>query len=193
MSTDKDKNKSSEQVKLSRTVAHALRHAPEIYGLKLDEFGWVDLTQLIHALKNKDQHWSNISTEDLIQIVDSREKQRFELNGTQIRAIYGHSFTAPINYPSAHPPPLLYHGTTAIFAKAIMETGLLPMQRQYVHLSDDRETATAVALRRTSNPVILRIDAAAANRDGIRFYKGNDRVWLTSEVDSQYIVLDVII
>ena len=48
------------------------------------------------------------------------------------------------------------------------------MSRQYVHLSADQETARQVGLRRDSYPAILKVDAAAANADGIHFYIGND-------------------
>jgi putative RNA 2'-phosphotransferase len=38
------------RVALSKTISHALRHAPDQYGLELDEAGWVDVAELTRAL-----------------------------------------------------------------------------------------------------------------------------------------------
>jgi putative RNA 2'-phosphotransferase len=37
--------------KLSRTVSHALRHKPWLYGLELDSYGWVHVTDLVVSLR----------------------------------------------------------------------------------------------------------------------------------------------
>lgn len=39
-------------VKLSKTISYALRHRPEEFGLKLDSGGWVNISDLISALKS---------------------------------------------------------------------------------------------------------------------------------------------
>lgn len=43
------------QVALSRVVTHALRHAPEQYGIVLDAEGWTDLDTLVQALRRMPQ------------------------------------------------------------------------------------------------------------------------------------------
>lgn len=68
-----------------------------------------------------------------------------------------------------------------------MKDGLLPMSRQYVHLSADQETAQQVGLRRDSHPAIFAIDAKTASEDGILFCIGNDKVWLSGPVPAKYI------
>lgn len=61
------------------------------------------------------------------------------------------------------------------------------MNRQYVHLSTDRETARQVARRRPGPHVILTIDAAGAHAQGVRFYRGNEGVWLSDPIPPPYI------
>ena len=56
------------------------------------------------------------------------------------------------------------------------------MRRQYVHLSLDVETAAEVGRRKARQPVILEIAAARAHAAGVRFYAGNDKVWLADFV-----------
>lgn len=45
--------------RLSRTVAHALRHEPWLYELEMDEAGWVPVEQLLDALRSKRQGGAN--------------------------------------------------------------------------------------------------------------------------------------
>ena len=61
------------------------------------------------------------------------------------------------------------------------------MGRQYVHMSADIETAEQVGRRRDNRPVILTIEAKRAAADGIKFYIGNDKVWLADQIPPQYL------
>ncbi|MBQ3777440.1 MAG: DUF4417 domain-containing protein [Fibrobacter sp.] len=69
----------------------------------------------------------------------------------------------------------------------ILQDGLKPMQRQYVHLSVDVDSATRVGKRRDGNPVILKIDTEAAQKAGIQFFIGNDKVWLCGEMPKDFL------
>ena len=105
-----------------------------------------------------------------------------EIVGDKIRAPYGHTVPQIIKKEPGIPPAVLYHGTTHRVLPQILQDGLKPMQRQYVHLSIDVETATRVGKRRDPEPVILKIDTEAAQKAGIQFYIGNDKVWLCKEM-----------
>jgi len=174
-------------VRLSKTIAHALRHKPEDYGLQLDAEGWVPIDTLLDALRRRSNAWRQISIADIEQIIAASEKQRFEIDGNKIRAFYGHSTSEKIEKQSTMPPMFLYHGTTRHAADAIRREGLRSMKRQYVHLSTDEKTAHLVALRRTSQPVILRIAALEAHKQGIRFYLGNEDIWLADPIPPAFI------
>lgn len=166
-------------IKLSKEISYALRHAPWEYELEMDEEGFVPLEQLLNAL--------DITKEDVLKVMEISEKKRLELDGDRIRALYGHSIPMHIKKVEGTPPAILYHGTAKRFIDSIKEKGLLPMNRQYVHLSVDVETATAVGKRHDNNPIILRIDTQKAIADGIKFYIGNDKVWLCDELPVKYI------
>jgi putative RNA 2'-phosphotransferase len=114
-------------------------------------------------------------------------KRRFEMKNGCIRALYGHSLATRIEKVPSTPPRHLYHGTAPATARIIRQEGLRPMNRQYVHLSADRQTAAAVGRRKASRPVILVVDATAAHTAGIPFYRGNDVVWLADAVPPAYI------
>ena len=114
-------------------------------------------------------------------------KKRLEIIGERIRAMYGHSFPMQIKYEEETPPVMLYHGTAKRFLDFIKKEGLKPMSRQYVHLSEDTETAKMVGKRRDSDPVILYINTVEAIKAGVKFYRANDKVWLCKELPPQFI------
>ena len=43
---------------------------------------------------------------------------------------------------------------------------------------------------RHGNPVLLAVDAKQMLIDNIRFWKGNDKIWLTGDIDRKYITPD---
>ncbi len=172
-------------LKLGKEISYALRHAPEEYGLTMDNEGWVSIDQLITSL-NKKNNWG-IDIDDIFEIVVTSEKKRYEINKDRIRAYYGHSIQMKIKKVKQIPHEILYHGTAQKFVKSILKKGLLSQNRQYVHLSLDIETATKVGKRRGNEPVILIIDAIGAYRSGINFYHGNENVWLSDEIPAEFI------
>ena len=171
---------------LSKLISYVLRHAPQEYGLTLDEQGWVQVEDLIVALKKRDKY-SALTVRDIADMIQDSEKKRHELVGDRIRALYGHSTEERIKKEAACPPDVLYHGTAHKFLKNILEQGLIPKDRQYVHLSQDRETANNVGARRDTDPIILQINACAAWRDGVLFYPGYENIWLSDDIPATYI------
>lgn len=175
-------------IELSKEVSYALRHSPWEYELEIDEQGWVKVDQLLVALRNAER-WKNIKLSDLYIMIDKSDKKRFEISEGRIRALYGHSLPLKIYKEMMEPPIVLYHGTTDAIFLQIKKTGLLPMSRQFVHLSIDVETAVQVGKRRDKNPIILVIDALSAWNDGVAFYYGNEKVWLADSIPARYIKL----
>lgn len=173
-------------IKLSKEISYALRHAPWEYELEMDEEGFVPLNQLLNSLHGYNK---KISKDDITYIMATSAKQRFEIVGDKIRAFYGHTIPMHIKKVESEPPAILYHGTAERFLDSIKANGLLPMNRQYVHFSVDMQMAHTVGKRHESsqNPVILSIKAKDAYKAGIKFYIGNDHVWLCDKLPSEFI------
>jgi putative RNA 2'-phosphotransferase len=174
---------------ISRVASHALRHAPADYGLQLDEQGWVPIDELINAMRKQGSEWASISRLDLQAMIATSAKQRHEISGDRIRAIYGHSVSTEIKYVAAPPPQVLFHGTSPRAWEAIQLEGLRPMQRQYVHLSADIATAIAVGKRKANPPIILVVSAHEALQAGNRFWLGNETIWLADFVSAAHITV----
>ena len=105
-----------------------------------------NVNELIKSINNAGKM---IDSQILDEIVRTDNKQRYSYNEdkTLIRANQGHSISADVELREMHPPEILYHGTATRFIKSILQTGLKPMNRLYVHLSKDINTATKVGSR----------------------------------------------
>ncbi|MCL4116055.1 UNVERIFIED_CONTAM: hypothetical protein GTU68_003732 [Idotea baltica] len=173
--------------KLSKIISHALRHEPELYGLTLDNEGWVEINELLLSLQKK-RDWKDLCINDIETMINLSSKKRHELINGKIRAYYGHSTTQKIIKDKGIPPSILYHGTLQSIVSKILDEGLKPMSRQYVHLSVDLETATKVAERRKGKIQILEIEAFKAHNKGFSFYKEKNGIWLADAIPSEYII-----
>ena len=174
-------------IKLGKEITYALRHAPWEYELELDENGFTDILQLLSAINEEGKYSREITKADILHVMEVSNKKRLEIVNNRIRAMYGHSFPMQIKYEEGTPPAVLYHGTAKRFMSSIKSEGLKPMSRQYVHLSEDTETAVLVGKRRDSDPVILHIDTVAARKAGVKFYKANEKVWLCKSLPPQFL------
>lgn len=172
-----EKNKEKE---ISKRLSYVLRHKPDAIGIQLDEQGWTAIPLLIQKL--------NITRTELEYVVSNNAKQRFAISNNSIRANQGHSIKVNLGLESKHPPMVLYHGTTNENYERIKLDGLLKMNRNHVHLSEDIDTARQVGSRH-GKPIVLIIDCKEMHKEGIQFYIADNGVWLTEYVDPKFISL----
>jgi putative RNA 2'-phosphotransferase len=193
--------------KLSHILSYALRHNPLKYNLVLDKEGWTSINELFIALSlHHDHHHSSrwlrhIKKQNLEEMIARSDKVRFEIKDDKICALYGHSSSSFIPFTKiqkidSKPPDILYHGTAPSAAKNIMSEGLRPMNRQYVHLSTDKNTALQVGKRKTilkkeeEQPVIIAISAIEGYNTGVyHFYQASESVWLSDYIHSNFMEL----
>ena len=180
-------NKMKSLQNTSKFISYLLRHHPESVDLFMDSHGWVGVQDLIDKINTNSDY--EIDKETLDKIVSTDEKQRYSYSadGTKIRANQGHSIKVDIDLEEIEPPTILYHGTSERFIKQIQLDGLKPMARQYVHLSNDEDTAQKVGARH-GKPVILRVRALDMQKAGYKFYRSVNGVWLTDKVPVKYII-----
>ncbi|NIG56044.1 RNA 2'-phosphotransferase [Chitinophaga sp. Cy-1792] len=166
----------------SKFLSYILRHDPASINLELDSQGWADVTQLLQKAGNR------LTFEELQEIVATNDKQRFSLDipNNRIRANQGHSIDIELGLQPQEPPEYLYHGTASRMVLLIRKGGLQKMNRQHVHLSLDKDTATKVGARH-GFPVVLTIRSGEMFRDGILFYCSDNNVWLTDNIPAKYI------
>ena len=124
----------------------------------------------------------------LEEIVRTDSKQRYSFNAdkTKIRANQGHSVRVDVELRECEPPEILYHGTGERVVNSILCEGLKPMNRLYVHLSKDEETAVKVGSRH-GKPRVFIVKSGEMFRDGYKFCLSENGVWLTENVPPEYL------
>ncbi|MEQ1322425.1 RNA 2'-phosphotransferase [Acinetobacter soli] len=172
---------------ISQYLSFILRHKPEEIDLTLDHEGWANIEELI----SKSQPIKNITLDEEIikNIVRTSDKKRFQISddGKLIRAVQGHSTTSvDITLNKLIPPTYLYHGTAQRFIDSIKEQGLISMDRQYVHLTENKDTALSVGTR-YGKPEILIINALKMHNSGFNFFQAENGVWLVKHVPVDFI------
>jgi len=65
------------KTKLSKFLSLILRHSPDTIGLRLDEGGWADITELVEKARKVGV---NLTPAIIQQIVATSDKQRFSIN-----------------------------------------------------------------------------------------------------------------
>lgn len=176
--TDEQRNK------LSRFMSWALRHEPNKAGLDMGSHGWVNAYSLTKAAE---EQYDWVTPEHIAAVVSLDEKGRYEVQGNQIRAVYGHSDSLNVTIEnntdeSNTIPDTLYHGTTTDKATRIKIDGLRPMSRNKVHLTDDVETATDTGFRHGDNVTVFKVSVDCLNEQGYQVTKRGDEVFVTPYV-----------
>lgn len=165
--------------KISKFMSLILRHKPEEIGIKLDEHGWANVSELIEGISTR----YPFSFDILEEIVRTDSKQRYSFNEdkTLIRANQGHSIPVDVELELRVPPEYLWHGTGEKYMESINRSGLVSKSRLYVHLSSDEATAISVG-KRHGKPVLYRVRSGDMSMQGYKFYISKNGVWLTKMV-----------
>ena len=171
--------------RVSKRLSFMLRHSTEPIYIDING-GWADVTEIISDLKKRVPEFN---MESLEQIVAEDEKGRysFDETHTRIRANQGHSIpNVVVSMDRPEPPEFLYHGTATRYLDSIMSEGLKPMNRQFVHISPDYETAVKVGSRH-GKPVVLRFRAKDYVNDGYELFHSSNGVWQAKFVPAAYL------
>lgn len=165
----------------SKYLSYLLRHNPLEANLHMNDQGFVLIDELLAN--------TNVTREELEEIVREDNKQRYSIVGNMIRANQGHSIPVKIDFKPYTSTKILYHGTSKEALELIKSSGaILPMSRQFVHLSKDKKTAESVGKRHShkAEPVVIEIDAKQMLADGMKLYESENGVVLTEIVPVKY-------
>lgn len=174
----------SKLTKQSKQLAYYLRHCPQDIGLSIDSEGWVAVSELLAKWPEK-----ALKLDDLRMIVATDDKGRYTFNAdmSAVRAVQGHSNTeVDIKFEEVKPPSVLYHGTATRFRTSIIEQGLKPQTRQYVHLTADKQVALDTGARH-GEPALFGVRAHLMYLHGIKFYRAENDVYLVENVPPKYL------
>lgn len=144
-------------IQISKRLAYLLRHSS-----LPDRKGWVRVEVLLEDL--------SVSLHDLDLIIMTDDKGRFEFSkdNLSVRALYGHSIDVDLELRPSIPPAILYHGTADKYLAIILQEGLSPRMRNFVHLSETIEVAEQVGSRH-GPPIVLAVYSDSMASQGYNF------------------------
>lgn len=172
--------------KIGMRLSYLLRHCTKPLYVDLNG-GWADVEQII-AVLGKKTPGMNRAVLDAVVASDNKGRFSYDETGTRIRANQGHSIPGIfVEMQAAQPPEYLYHGTSDRFLSSILAQGLKPMNRQFVHLSSDVDTAVRVGARHGGNTVVLLVQAKALADAGAAFLLSANGVWQVKAVPPDYL------
>lgn len=161
----------------SKKISYILRHQ---FSEEFLPGGWLAVNTILKEV--------GVTLAELEEIVENNDKGRYQLSEdkTLIRELYGHSVPVELEYVPVQAPAILYHGTAVKNYESILASGIVSRNRQFVHMSEDVQTAISVG-QRHGEPIVLRIDSERMSADGCVFYNPKNGIWLTECVLPQYI------
>lgn len=159
--------------KISKTMSYILRHSD----IKTDDNGYIDINIL---LNHPDLRKYKITFEIIKRIVDNDSKTRYKLSddNKRIRANQGHSKHKNVEIGIEIESDILfaYHGTSIKNSKKIMKFGLSSMNRQHIHMVENKEKVLYYS------EIIIKIDIQKAKSLGIKFIKSDNNYILSSDI-----------
>ncbi len=176
-----------ERVNLGKTAAGVLRHFPDKYSIEMDDRGWISLEHFVKVLRNRQKRFHWLRKYHVHALVETDEKNRYQHEDGYIRATYGHSVDVDLDLPTEDIPSELYLPTTEKESELLLEGGVNPSDRTYVHLSGTYESAVEAGAVRSEEPVILKVDAESATENDNVIMKGGKDVYLAEEIGPEYL------
>jgi len=172
---------------VGRILAGVLRHFPEKFDLDMDLNGWVDIRDVSEEIRRRKRNLHWLRVHHLKAIADTDPKGRYQVEANHIRASYGHSVDVELDHPMDNVPPSLFYPSTQEEVDILMENGITPSDRRYVHLSKTYQDAYNAGVYRTEDPQILEVDAAAALMTDVYIGQAGPTVFVTRGVPPDFV------
>lgn len=151
----------------------------------MDQAGWASVDDVVAV--------TGVSRAELVAVVETNTKQRFELDGDRIRACQGHSMAGvPVtrealeaSWQPHRSDALLWHGTSRGAVAGIRAHEIEPGARSHVHLAPALDSHVG---RRSAVDVLLAVSPARLRHGGLAVYRAPNGVVLVRHVPPDCIV-----
>lgn len=171
--------------RITRLLAFMLRHEPEQFDIEVDAFGFADVEDVLDALSERLD--MDIDNDGLIEAIEAGDRQRYEIQGDRIRALYGHSIPVEPGEPT-QPPQTLYVGLALRDAERAAKYGLRGGRRRFLHLALTEEDARETGRRAAEEYCVITVHALDAWEDGVNFFDRKS-LFLAEEIPTE--LLDI--
>lgn len=171
---------------IQRAILGGLRHEDYLDELRRDCFGLSRLDEFIQLLQRKFHSLDAARFHLLFQRSVERLliEERIEIRGDKIRALYGHSLRGVIVGEMKWPQSPLFHATSNRHLDSILEHGLRPQSRTWVHLTSNERYADEILGGHDydGESVLLTVVPPLLEDADVTFRKPNSHVWLANHI-----------
>lgn len=170
-------------IKTEKTISWLLRHGAKDENIEMDNEGFIKINDLLNWLKNKNNIILN--QDNIIQIVNNNNKNRYLIKDDFIRANQGHSIKLNISMDKfIQSTSQLIHATYYKNYDSIKKTGLKSMSRNDVHLINIDSSSNKFHMIRQDTDLYVFI-----NGNNLDLRQSTNGVILTNHVPPENITL----
>jgi putative RNA 2'-phosphotransferase len=170
---------------LAKMLSYVLGRRPDEFGLVPDAEGFVSIKEVLQAL-HEEPGWTYVRHGHIQEVMVGKERQTFEQIHDRLRAVNrSWSWSASPQIPNILPKRLL----APIRRRAhpvVMDRGLKSTAETCLVLSEDREMALRIGLRRDHEPILIEVLAVRAAEEGVEFIPFGD-LFLSKEIPARFI------
>ena len=172
--------------RIGRTILGGLRHPNPLANIRHDCFGLFQLENFNRFVTSRFQQAELVRFHERFEQVFEQlvAKEKIEICGDKVRALYGHSLRGIIVGEMKWPKTKLFHATRERHLESILEHGLRPQGRTWVHLTTNERYADTILKNHgyEGRSILLRVVPDLLEDFDVTFRKPNSHVWLANRV-----------
>jgi putative RNA 2'-phosphotransferase len=172
--------------RIGRTILGGLRHPNPLANLRHDCFGLFQIEDFNRFVVGRFKQAELCRFHERFEQVFEQllAKEKIEVRGDKVRALYGHSLRRVIVGEMKWPKTELFHATRKRHLESILEHGLRPQGRTWVHLTSNERYADTILKNHDyeGRSVLLRVVPDLLEDFDITFRKPNSHVWLVNRI-----------
>lgn len=166
-------------------LVYMLGHRPAEFGIVPSRDGFVPFKELLKAI-HEEPGWRYVRQSHLNEVLLGKDRFLFETETRRIRAVERKWDMDFENGFLEKMPGILFAPVRRKAHPVVMERGLIPSPGKLLVLSPDESMARRIGERQDPKPVLLRVEAEKARKEGTLFYPF-DILYLCKEVPARYI------
>lgn len=174
--------------RIGRTILGGLRHPNPLANLRHDCFGLFQIENLNRFVAGRFQQAEPARFQDRFEQVFEQlvAKEKIEVRGDKVRALYGHSLRGIIVGEMKWPKMELFHATRQRYLASILKHGLRPQGRTWVHLTSNERYADTILRNHNygGRSILFKVVPNLLEDFDVTFRKPNSHVWLVNRVPS---------
>jgi putative RNA 2'-phosphotransferase len=152
---------------LGRMMAYVLGRRPDEFGLVPDQEGFVSFKHLLMVF-HEEPEWRYVRQTHFREVLMGKDRAHFEWDAKRIR-VRDRQWSLNGGKDSIPLPKILFLAVRRKAHGHALEKGLTSAPGRHLVLAADKEMALKMGYRQDQSPVLLEVQVAAAEKEGVMF------------------------